>query len=424
MKRVWLLLLCAALLTGCAAMRQVFQKEEAPTLWGKQLSFRFVPLPEEAFVSEDNICAAIAPDGKQFLITNYTAPYLWNMETGQKTYLYPAGAQEEELMRVLAGAAFQEEEISSLSGQALLEKYLASAQKGIILGPRSAELNSGDYYGNDMTVADNFGTMWLLDADTGKLYGAKGYSYISSSKDQWMIRELAVTSGLFLKNKETGDTVYKDYTKIAGLEENGAALTAGSFLPDGSIAVVLRENKFDLTIGETCKLVVERPSGDIEVYDLGKILLSREPSLIRSTDGQHIVLANTVYAMATQPMLVNCQSNEVSLLAQKEAGLELVPLEQALDSNGSVLFQKDAGFSLVIDRMSDGKTFLLQGYQGTLQLFQPETGEWTYLFGSFEASSVMMFYTFSSNHYDRFAITTGSERIDRRSYVELTVWEP
>ena len=205
MKKFWAGVLLAILLvnlTGCASVRSVFKKE-APTIWGKNYTYNTITIPSEAFLNSESRCRGLAPDGKRFLITDHTAPYLWDMETKEIIYLTPAGAEEEELMQLFGQnvVSGNPQDLSNLHGKDLTEAYF-STKAGFPMGP-TATTAYACYDNNDMMVTDSNGVIWLLDADTGKLYGAREKTYLSAKGQKALSRiGFSSESKLVIENLE------------------------------------------------------------------------------------------------------------------------------------------------------------------------------------------------------------------------------
>ncbi len=424
MRRIAAVCLALMLLTGCSTrIRDVFQPE-LPTLWGKTVTYSKVQIPEEAFVDPESICRTMAPDG-QFLITDHTAPYLWDPETKEKTYLTPAGAEEEELLRKYGVAADATEaeiaKLDELHGKDLLEYYL-SQRNGFPQGPPGIAVS---YYaeGNCFWVGDPMGGSWMIDADTGKMYGGVGKQYVSEKEDAWMVLGMMPRMEVTLIDKKTGQETRKSYAAQAGFEKEGCSITAASFLPDGSICVVLRDIMFDKETGEVCKMVIERPDGSIECYDLGRISFGREPDMILCADAEHILLYASRYAFAVAPYMIDTKTGDVNVLYMSGGTMTTDPAKDHLDKNGMMPKDERLGEEqfLFVERLSDGQTLLIQFNGGFPALFRPDTLEISFIYPDGNTDTIPVFFSFSGNHYDRL-VGHGPDP-DLKSYWQFNVSE-
>ena len=87
----------------------------------------------------------------------------------------------------------------------------------------------------------------------------------------------------------------------------------------------------------------------------------------------------------------------------KKKGLT-VSLEDAAFSGGKVV-EPDGFYGLMpLETLSDGKTVLLQSFDGFQILFRPETGEIQLPFGEETSFAILPMPYYNSNHYDTFFI--------------------
>lgn len=402
------------LLTACTAFPNPFKQQVQPSFWGHDTVIEKKEVSAEAKGETEAALFGLTTQGNYFIQPESDLiPYIWNEENGSKIELMPANAEATALMQdfVERDAAQNEREIPA--GIDLFETYLA------IYSHRMPVRQSGMMFGGDyITVQDGTGMIWLIDAGTGKMYGGKGRTYLSAYDNTLLGRGYAGTAQVFLLDKEMDTLSIKDYSYTKGFDGTSCALTAASYLPDGSIAVALRDISLDMDQGEICKLLIERPDGSQEIYDLGRIFFGREPELIFSVDSEHILLANLSTVRSGWVYYIDCATGEVSFLNFEENRLSLQPYTNFLNEAGMVEFDGRGGqIVMVLQAMVDGQTIMLQDDEGRLLLLKPDTLEYQFLLQNGAPAYFPLLYNFTGNGYDSFCYM-GEDR-DRWEYYTL-----
>ena len=390
-------------------------REQIPLL-DAELSLVLTELPAEAFQSGGaNSCRGMAPDGVTFLMTDGTAPYLYNIETASKMDLVPADAAAEEqvrdqLLRLAqngadaAAAAKAAEEIEAISREELTEALCSfSIEDGTPKGPIA--YGFGFYTEENYLLAycNNAGPLPLLvDCNTGEYRVILEYGTLTSVQNgRALFTPLPPGAAVTIMDLETGTVVTEDFTEAGGFED-GAAMKTASFLPDGSICAVLRDINMDLKNGEDCAAVVRTADGKDEVYPLGKIMFGKEPDLIIAAEPDHIILQCRTMVRNRCPYMVDRHTAEVSVLSVRDMQVTATPLSQLLQENGAVPDDAQQGSFIPLDVFFDEQTVLLWGTgQGEMLLYRPSSGE-TKGAAPDEYNSYPAPVTFTGNHSDRF----------------------
>ena len=425
MKRWFIGALCLVLgLTACAVPNP-FRQQRAlkPSYWGQRLTADQTEVPMEARGDSESALWGITTQGN-FFIQNHAKveSYIWNEEKHRRIELTPANIEAEDLMQhyLEAYAATHKDAVSSdWHGQELLEKYL-SADGAMRMMPRSIGMTFGGDY---IAAQDRVGKIWLIDAETGKMYGSRERWYRSAYENTLLATGASTSSQVFLLDKEMNSLTFKSYARTEGFEGSECSITAASFLPDGSICVVLRDMQMDMEKGEICKLLIDRPDGTQELYDLGRISFQREPDQIYSVDSQRIVLMSSTMGRNGKLYYVDCETGEVSFMSHVNDQITLEPYTKYLNSQGMVEFPQDdsRNYLMVLEAMGDGQTILLQDEDGRFLLFKPDTKECQFLLngGGFLYSSIALY--FMGNGYDRVWYATVDGDREQWAYYTLRV---
>ena len=284
-------------------------------------------------------------------------------------------------------------------------------------------LPAGATFGGDYIAAqDRNGTIWLIDAETGKMYGSRERWYRSATDKTLLATGQSPATQVFLLDKETGTMTFRDYSRTEGFESDQCCIEAASFLPDGSICVVLRDVKLDKEKGEICKLLIDRPDGTKEVYDLGRIYFGKEPDMIYCADSQHIILTSTMMARIAKPYYVDCETGEVSFMTHVNDQITMVPYTDYLNDQGMVEFPQDNNTLLVVmEVMGDGQTILLQDEDGRFLLFKADTKECQFLLNGGGLIYGPLASFFMGNGYDRIWYSSMGVERDPWTYYTLRV---
>ena len=406
MKRVLVGVLSLVLvLTACTAFPNPFKQQSQlkPSFWGQRVTMENTEVPLEARSGSESSLWGLTTQGNFFIrYDSDRVPYIWNDEEKRRIELTPANAEAEALMHYYLEGYFaqQGEEVpSNLHGQELVGKYLLTDGRAV-LSPRSI----GATFGGDYICAqDRNGMTWLIDAETGKMYGGRERWYRSATDTILLATGPAPAMQVFLLDKETDTITFRDYSRTHGFESDQCCITAASFLPDGSICVVLRDMQMNMETGEICKLLIDRPDGSKEIYDLGRIFFGKEPDQIYSVDSRHILLTSSTFARIVKPYFVDCETNEVSFMSNLNDQITLELYMNYLNDQGMVEFSNENNdLLMILESMGDGQTILLQDGEGRLLLFKPDTKECQFLLngGGFIYQPMMIY--FMGNGYDRF----------------------
>ncbi|MBR2728442.1 MAG: hypothetical protein IKD92_00945 [Lachnospiraceae bacterium] len=376
-------------------------------------------VPVEARGSEDTALFGLTTQGSFFMQNEEGGnPYIWNESETRRIELTPANIEAEELMRQFAEYSYAQSGIEMPADMDLFDVYMR-LDGGNRLIPRPISMTFGGDY---IVTQDRTGMTWMIDGETGKMYGGKEHMYTSAYGDTLIAPGQVPSGQVFLLDKKTDKLTIKDYSRTQGFDSDSCVLTATSFLSDGSIAVVLRDMKMDLDTGEICKLLIERPDGTQETYDLGRIQFAHEPEMIYSVDAQHILLTNYTTVRKGWVYYIDCTTGAVSFLQYEEGKTALEPYTSFLNEAGMVDFEPyGSSIMMILEAMADGQTILLQDDDGRLVLLKPDTLECQFLLQGGEVLSDPLMFNFTGNGYDRFCYR-GEDR-DRWEYYSLQTRE-
>ena len=348
---------------------------ELPTLWDRNVTVEAVQLPASAFIEPDARLSGLSADGKKALISFCSESYLYDLETGEKTYLVPGDEQTEEALRLLLTASFRNlpaeeaakraEDVEKLKGRELAKQGLSVGVPGRI-GVRAMDLPGSD--GSWMLVNDpGSGMMMLLDTRSGEFYSRVEGGYLDARGDQLMAVGPRPESKLLLVDRNTG----KETPAFA--MQKGYGVVTAAFLPDGGAAAVLRELKMDVEHGEDCLVLLRGADGMTQSIELGKIRFGMEPDEIMCLGEDRLLLRSRQYESLASCM-VDRRSGEVSLLTLQKGSV--TPIPASFDDTGRPEPLPDGMDRLfLIAALRDGKTVLLQGKDSICYLYRPETGE-------------------------------------------------
>ncbi len=407
------------LLTACTAFPNPFKQQNKPSFWEHRAVREKVEVPVEARSSGDSSLFGLTTQGNFFIHREEGgAPYIWNESEARRVDLTPANVEAKELMQHFVEYSYAQSGIEIPADMDLFDAYMTLDGENR-LTPRSIGMTFGGDY---IAAQDRTGMTWMIDAETGKMYGGREHMYNSAYGDT-LIAPGPVPSGqVFLLDKKTDKLTIKDYSRTQGFDSDQCVLEAASFLSDGSIAVVLRDMKMDLDTGEICKLLIERPDGTRETYDLGRIRFAHEPEMIYSVDAQHILLTNYTTVRKGWVYYIDCTTGAVSFLQYEEGKTALEPYTSFLNEAGMVDFEPyGSSIMMILEAMADGQTILLQDDDGRLVLFKPDTLECQCLLEGGEILYYPLMYNFTGNGYDRLCYI-GEDR-DRWEYYSLQTRE-
>ncbi len=406
-------------LTACTAFPNPFKQQNKPSFWEHRAVMTKTEVPVEARDGEDTALYGLTTQGNFFMQKEEGGvPYIWNEPEARRIELTPANIEAEELMRQFAEYSYAESGIEMPADADLFDAYM-TLDGGNRLIPRPIGMTFGGDY---IVTQDRTGMTWMIDGETGKMYGGREHMYNSAYEDTLIAPGQAPSGQVFLLDKKTDRFTIKDYSRTQGFDSDSCVITATSFLSDGSIAVVLRDMKMDLDTGEICRFLIERPDGTQEIYDLGRIWFGYEPGMIFSVDAQHILLINYITVRRGWVYYIDCATGGVSFLQYEEGQTALEPYTDFLNDAGMVDFEPHGSSIMMIhEAMADGQTILLQDDDGRLVLFKPDTLECQCLLEGGEILYYPLMYNFTGNGYDRLCYI-GEDR-DRWEYYSLQTRE-
>ena len=387
------LCLCAALLAGCGKTEK--------NLWGKTVTAELAHVPAEAFDVEDARLCGFSPDGSKALISYNPETYLYDMNTGKRIYLTPGDAMTEEALRLAARwqlkdlAPEQREQVQAkldaLQGRELVTAALSADWYGEKTGMRAMDLPGAD--GRWMRVSVHGYGIMMLDCENGKLYGRADSQYEDARGDLLLAVGLYPEGKLTQVNVKTGEeTALPDFRE-------GYFQSTAAFLPDGGVVAILMEKELDLERGMSCLLATRSAKGEEQVFDLGRIDFGFAPDDILCL-GEDLLLRHE--RMNFRPAyLVNRADGSIYTLAQRGENIEKFRPET--DERGVSVLPAGTEQVFVVDALPDGETVLLQGSDGALYLFRPESGETRLLVRDMEGQWLPNLGTscFTFNGYDR-----------------------
>ena len=400
------------------------ETDSTGSIWDKRVSYTETALPDRAFAQGGRLCAGMTADGTSFLIVNEVMPHFWNINTGLRTWLYPADEQAEEIMRMFCApertqpkateaqieAYYQKhfggrEGFSSLSGKDLLKEYL-STEEGVPFGPRGVQYVHTDI--RYMITQDNYGISWAVDTQTGAMYCCDGETGGIYNGELLSYRFPGTT--VTLTSLENGKSRTVDFSAAFRFESGSASLKAALFLPDGSIAAVLRDISIDPKNGQQCALAIYTPDGIMETYFLGRIRFGLEPTAALAVDEDSVVLFSGSLQLSVHPYLINRKTGEVSVLSSSASGLSIIRVEECTFQEGKLIlpeaYSGDASVAL-LSRIDD--TLLLYNLMDSrYMLLKPSTGESRYLFSDPTAVFPIGVYFFTDHHDRIYLMSSGS----------------
>ena len=302
------LALCAALLAGCGGSsgsggifdldRQdeggIFDLsgQNAPTLWSKSFGLEAVHLPEAAFEEADARLCGLSADGSKALISCCSESYLYDLASGEKTWLIPGDEQTEEALRLNAVGLFRDlpqeeaaqrtEALQTMKGRELAKLGLSSRGAGrSTLWARDLPGSGGAWM---LAVNNGNGFSLMLDTASGKFYSRLEGEYVDARGDQLLALGRRPLGELTLVDRSTGKE-----TPIPALREDFGVISA-AFLPDGGVAALLRDLNMDTDHGQECLVALRDARGKEESYTLGKIRYGMEPGFLFCLNEDTLVL--------------------------------------------------------------------------------------------------------------------------------------
>ena len=400
----------AAANANSPAAPQEASNEASETLWGRSIAPAATEeLPEEAFTGEYIVPVLLAHDGQSLLICGGPEPYLWNGETGAKTPLYlgdqrSCDAVREMILQAQANIASRTGvteaplDPDALPDEELLQTYLASsrAMNGQCLLFRAYDgYNALGPYAH---LYDTQGGSWILNDETGALYTRATGTVDSVYEDQLLVLQPRPEARITIEKADgTQQTIALD-----GGFAGGTAMTAATFLPDGSVCAVVRDQKLDKNIGQECAVVIRHPDGKTEKHPLGKLKFGTEPDTIVSADARHVVVFNRTRVLQTHPFLIDRDDGAVSMLYTDGRRIAARPLAESLDGATGAVIQPQEASLYVVSPLSDGETLLAYTFDNSaLMLWRPASMLSSFLFGSADRSSAPVPVSLTGNGYDR-----------------------
>lgn len=352
------------------------------TLWDKSVTAEYVKLPDAAFHDENSYCYGVAPDGVTFLMGDADNAYLYNIDTGKELKLSPAGDATSEIL-LAAG-----EQLTSREPENVREKFLNaddSERLGMILNEFGKYIGArfGNYVlpgacldGNYIMATNtscNF--IMVIDCDNGSYYAVESMAYaVRNGRILSFMRGNSEYFEIDMKSGETERTSMKNAGKSLGMKD-GAVISTLNYLPDGSVAAVMRDINVDFENGQECALAVHTESGDNEIYPLGRLKFGWEPDCIISADSRYVIAYSRVYISSRVVYLIDRENGSVSVLYVKNGRLRTSDLKDCLTDGAPVAPDND-DMLLVMDACSDGKTILAYlGIDCKAVLIRPDTLE-------------------------------------------------
>lgn len=434
--RLACLTLCLLLLTACGGKQGTLPEggKTADTLWGKQVKYEIVDIPEDAIQNNSAKAIAMAPDGKHLLCRSFEdGPYLYDLETGRITKVTPGDAYTEEYLRErlqmisLLGKSAEEmeayraehPELETASGAELLRLITVLGREGLL--PTSfAAMTEGNYL---VVFGNSAGITGAIDCDTGKLYQAPlRTTCVGVMGDQLICRQ-SPDSALTLRDIKTGREEEKDFS-FAMPDAGYAPIQGAAPLPGGGLCAVIG-GEADYDKGQPIVLGVLGPDGKQETYDLGLGYCFDSYTVVAPDENSVLVCSEarpypSVY-------LIRRDTGAVSLLWFDGKGsqpeLHSTPLAECLNADGMPdLSDKLNGSPMlfVAGKLCDGKTVLLFYSEANcpILLFRPETMEAAPLLQG--SAYLSLLRTLTGNGYDRWF----DFRADADHYYKLSVSDP
>ena len=435
------LALCAALLAGCGGSsgggggifdldRQdeggIFDLsgQNAPTLWSKSFGLEAVQLPEAAFEEADARLCGLSADGSKALISCCSESYLYDLASGEKTWLIPGDEQTEEALRLNAVGLFRDlpqeeaaqriEALQSMTGRELAKLGLSSRGAG------RSTLWARDLPGSDgawmLAVNNGNGFSLMLDTASGKFYSRLEGEYVDARGDQLLALGRPPLGELTLVDRSSGKE-----TPIPALREDFGVISA-AFLPDGGVAVLLRDLNMDMDHGQECLVALRDAKGKEESYALGKIRYGMEPGFLFCLNEDTLVLRSAQAGVPCDCVLRR-SSGELGRLALKKG--EVVTVPPAFDDSGRPEALPDGmERAYLAAPLRDGQTLLVQGQDSLGYLYRPASGEtqMVMLGVGRDLLPLIVLSNFTYNGYDRLWMATAPRGEDWRDlYFQFNV---
>ena len=343
------LCLCAGLLCACGGTENAgpaAQEEasKAPSLWGESVRLETEPIPAEA-LAEGGRCYALSPDGSKLLIAGEGHICLWERESGVCLALTPGDEATEAVLR---------EELALLNRDAAAKETPSAEELAdLCFGGGLSHVEFCPGSGNWLLLSGEYG-WYLLETDSGRLYGQAGYEYVSACGDQIVAHDLRENT-FQLYNRATGEM------KEMEAPETGE-ITSAAFLPDGSLCTVVR--------GEESAVLLIRSTQGEERYLLGSQNFGYVIRFYWPVGSDYLVLANLIRA-AGPTLLIDRKAGTVSALTTSGA----IPQNEAMDEAGRWLPEARRERLTPVMCMADGETILLWSRLDGLLLFRLSTLE-------------------------------------------------
>jgi hypothetical protein len=429
------LALCAALLAGCggssggsgggsAGEAGGLFAENAPTLWNKGVSIEAVHLPESAFEEDGARLCGLSADGSKALISCCSESYLYDLASGEKTWLIPGDEQTEEALRLNAVGLFRDlpqeeaakrmEAVQSMKGRELAKLGLSSRGAG------RSTLWARDLPGSDgawmLAVNNGNGFSLMLDTESGKFYSRLEGEYVDARGDQLLALGPRPLGELTLVDRNTGKE-----TPVPTLREDFGVISA-AFLPDGGVAALLRDLDMDMDHGQECLVALRDARGKEESYALGKIRYGMEPGFLFCLNEDTLVLRSAQAGVPCDCVLRR-SSGELGRLALKKG--EVVTVPPAFDDSGRPEALPDGmERAYLAAPLRDGQTLLVQGQDSLGYLYRPASGEtqMVMLGVGRDLLPLIVLSNFTYNGYDRLWMSTAPRGEDWHDlYFQFTV---
>ena len=345
------------------------------SLWGKAITPELVELPQSAYDSSmtSPMIVGISGDGEKVLIFGYNcAPYLWDFNTGKKTFLIPGNTYSEEILALSCDATMAR--LPEKQQNYLSRKYadvegwrelaiFSDESLGLI---RATVSRGGDDRYLLVTNGALFGDA-LVDCQTGEMHicpeGSLSLPVVDGKVINYQI------PGYHIVDLQSGEIT--EY----GPPDDQSAVTFARFLPDGSVAMILRGLPMNRDAGQECVLCVRRTDGTEERYSLGVVKSLAEPNvLLCNGDGSCLCAYNRERVQVMKPFLVDRNEGKVSLLVREGGNYLALPLSDCLDENGAAQTPEAYAQSVLIPyaEMRDGTVLVTDMMEGDLALLRME----------------------------------------------------
>ena len=390
---------------------------DGATLWDKSISLQVgSELPEIPFSGDDTRVVLMTNDGSSLLVCGGTDPYLWNMDTRERTDLFPGDEETCRAMREALDTVMTDARgnaayaaASDIPDEELLEAYLVYTSRNPGRANMFKSYTRSALPGPYVQLYDFNGMQWLLDGETGALY-TRGTETIDSIYEGTMLILPQRPSAYVKLCGEDGST--RQIPLSAGFA-SGDVMMAATFLPDGHICAVLREAALDMYNGQQCAVLIWGDDGTRELYPLGRVRLGQEPDCILSADARNIVLYSRISIVQNHPYLIRRDTGSVSLLTESETSIGAIPLSDCLDATTGAVTQPDGLSVYVVAAMADGKTLLAYDMQTySLALLRPDDMACRYPLRDSPYSQIPAPIGLWGNGYDRWLfLSSGGMRI-------------